>query len=288
MLKFLDSASAAKPTAVASDGSTAAPAAAATPPKSRLNHLLEKPAAKPAAGLDVDVLSGLSLAARGKGGDKAAKGKGQRPKRPRPDDISCDAPCVDSFDITLSPLAAAPPASVRRRDRGLDRESSTGLAGVTGAFRGRGSTGSSSSSSSSGGSLNKISVANKNAKSESGGSGGGVGESSAMNGRSKIPAVATNSTNGGRARRQSTDMGGSGRGSSSSSSSSVGGSNNNSYSRGSSVSGKGKMGPWLSRPGETAICAEEGYDPLDLIHDANREIFGNDNFRGVQEDVRFL
>lgn len=41
----------------------------------------------------------------------------------------------------------------------------------------------------------------------------------------------------------------------------------------------------MSRPGETAICAEDGYDPLDLIHDANKELFGNDDFRGVQEDV---
>lgn len=48
-----------------------------------------------------------------------------------------------------------------------------------------------------------------------------------------------------------------------------------------------KMGPWMQRPGETAICAEGGYDPLGLIHNANQEIFGNYAFRGVQEDVRF-
>lgn len=48
-----------------------------------------------------------------------------------------------------------------------------------------------------------------------------------------------------------------------------------------------KMGPWMRRPAETAICAEEGYDPLELMDDANREIFGNEAFRGIQKDVRF-
>ncbi|CAN0179517.1 unnamed protein product [Ectocarpus sp. 6 AP-2014] len=46
-----------------------------------------------------------------------------------------------------------------------------------------------------------------------------------------------------------------------------------------------KMGPWARRPGEVALCAEEGYDPLKLMDDANREIFGNNGFRGVQERV---
>lgn len=46
-----------------------------------------------------------------------------------------------------------------------------------------------------------------------------------------------------------------------------------------------KMGPWARRPGEVALCAEEGYDPLELMDDANREIFGNNGFRGVQERV---
>lgn len=41
----------------------------------------------------------------------------------------------------------------------------------------------------------------------------------------------------------------------------------------------------MKRPGEVAICAEEGYDPLELIHGANRDLFGNDGFRGVQEDA---
>lgn len=261
MLKFLKSASATKPTA----GASTEPTSAAAPPKSRLNQLLEKPAAKPATGLDVDLLSGLSLPARGAGSEEAAKGKGHRPKRPRPDDVSCDAPVVDSFDITLSPLAAAPAASARARDRGLDRESSIGLAGVLGGFRGRDSAGSITSSSST--SLKKT---------------------SATKGRSKTPAVTTNTTNGSKAKRQSIDFGGSGSGSSSSIGGGGGGGSGNSYGRGSAVAAKGKMGPWLSRPGETAICAEDGYDPLDLIHDANKELFGNDDFRGVQEDVRFL
>ncbi|CAM9529438.1 unnamed protein product, partial [Hapterophycus canaliculatus] len=46
-----------------------------------------------------------------------------------------------------------------------------------------------------------------------------------------------------------------------------------------------KMGPWVRRPTERAICAEDGYDPLELMEEANREIFGNDAFRGVQEEV---
>lgn len=46
-----------------------------------------------------------------------------------------------------------------------------------------------------------------------------------------------------------------------------------------------KMGPWTKRPGERAICTEEGYDPLELVEDANREIFGNQSFRGVQKEV---
>lgn len=148
----------------------------------------------------------------------------------------------------------------------MDRESSIGLAGVLGGFRGRDSAGSNTSSSSNGG--------------------GSLKKTSVTKGRSKTPAVTTNTTNGSRAKRQSIDFGGSGSGSSSSVGG-VGGSSN-SYGRGSAVVAKGKMGPWLSRPGETAICAEEGYDPLDLIHDANKELFGNDKFRGVQEDVRFL
>lgn len=51
-----------------------------------------------------------------------------------------------------------------------------------------------------------------------------------------------------------------------------------------------KMGPWTSaRWGqERAISAEEGYDPLMVVHDANREIFGNESFRGVQEEVSFI
>lgn len=71
-------------------------------------------------------------------------------------------------------------------------------------------------------------------------------------------------------RRRSTAVGGGGGGSGSSARSNVSAS---------------KMGPWLRRRGETAVCAEEGYDPLELMHDANRDIFGNDAFRGVQEDV---
>ena len=60
---------------------------------------------------------------------------------------------------------------------------------------------------------------------------------------------------------------------------------------GSSIGGGGsssssKMGPWARRPEEKAICTEEGYDPLELMEDANREIFGNDSFRGIQEEVR--
>lgn len=60
---------------------------------------------------------------------------------------------------------------------------------------------------------------------------------------------------------------------------------------GSSIGGSGssssrsKMGPWARRPEEKAICAEEGYEPLELMEDANREIFGNDSFRGIQEQV---
>ncbi|CAB1115982.1 unnamed protein product [Ectocarpus sp. CCAP 1310/34] len=50
-------------------------------------------------------------------------------------------------------------------------------------------------------------------------------------------------------------------------------------------SSRSKMGPWARRPGEVALCAEEGYDPLELMDDANREIFGNNGFRGVQERV---
>lgn len=59
--------------------------------------------------------------------------------------------------------------------------------------------------------------------------------------------------------------------------------------RGSSTGGGGsssnKMGPWARRPEQKAICEEEGYDPLELMEDANREIFGNDAFRGIQEEV---
>lgn len=46
-----------------------------------------------------------------------------------------------------------------------------------------------------------------------------------------------------------------------------------------------KMGPWGRKPEETALCAEDGYDPLELMADANREIFGNESFRDVQEKV---
>lgn len=61
-----------------------------------------------------------------------------------------------------------------------------------------------------------------------------------------------------------------------------GGGSNGGGARSSSGS---KMGPWARRPGEVALCAEEGYDPLELMDDANREIFGNNGFRGVQERV---
>lgn len=47
-----------------------------------------------------------------------------------------------------------------------------------------------------------------------------------------------------------------------------------------------KMGPWGKRPvEEEAVCTEDGYDPLELLDDANRELFGNNAFRGIQEDV---
>lgn len=281
MLKYLDTAPAPKPTIGASENSSAA----AVPPNSRLNQLLDKPPAKPADGLDIDLLSGLSLPSRGAVDKEGLKGGGHRSKRPRPAGMSCDALCVDSLDISVSPPAAAPPASARGTSsgmshglgRGLDGDFSIGSAGVLGGFRGRDSTGSNASSSSSGGSLKSRSVSNSSTKIGSGSNGkagGGVGgtTSSAKNGRLKSSAVTPNTNNGSRAKRRIAEIGGS----SSGTSSSHGGS-----------STKGKMGPWMSRPGETAICAEEGYDPLDLLHDANRELFGNDNFRGVQEDVRF-
>lgn len=49
-----------------------------------------------------------------------------------------------------------------------------------------------------------------------------------------------------------------------------------------------KMGPWIKRKRERAVCEEDDYDPLELMRDANQDIFGNDAFRGVQEDVRRL
>lgn len=57
-----------------------------------------------------------------------------------------------------------------------------------------------------------------------------------------------------------------------------------------STTSAAKMGPWMSaRWGrERAICAEEGYDPLMLVHDANGEIFGNESFRGVQEEASLI
>lgn len=60
--------------------------------------------------------------------------------------------------------------------------------------------------------------------------------------------------------------------------------------RASATASAAKMGPWTSaRWGqERAISAEEGYDPLMLVHDANREIFGNESFRGVQEEVSLI
>lgn len=46
-----------------------------------------------------------------------------------------------------------------------------------------------------------------------------------------------------------------------------------------------KMGPWAKRPGQRAVCEEDGYDPLTLLEDANEDLFGNRSFRGVQRDV---
>lgn len=62
-----------------------------------------------------------------------------------------------------------------------------------------------------------------------------------------------------------------------------GGGSNNSNGRSSWASSK--MGSWIRRPAERAICAEDGYDPLELMGEANQELFGNDAFRGVQEEV---
>lgn len=55
--------------------------------------------------------------------------------------------------------------------------------------------------------------------------------------------------------------------------------------RSGSTIGGSKSGPRTARLGERAICAEQGYDPLELMHDANVDLFGNAGFRGIQEEV---
>ncbi|CAN0161939.1 unnamed protein product [Pylaiella littoralis] len=240
MERYLDSGPSARDGAASNRSATAATTAAAAANKTRLSTLLGTRKAKPAEGLDVDVIASLSVKdgrpaakrpkASSRGGGEGEGGAGRESAAGDFDDTEC-------LDVTASPPQRAS-ATAR---------SSIGGGGVSEGFGARLSSSSSSrrniSSSSSSSSSN-------NARSSIRGGSGNIGDSN----------TGTNSRSLG-VKRKSTAASGGGRTISS------------------------KMGPWMRRPVETAICAEEGYDPLELMDDANRELFGNDAFRGVQEDV---
>ena len=246
MKRYLDSSGSSREKTAANRRQSAA--AAAGPNKTRLSTLLEKPKPAPATGLDVSLIDSLSVG----GGEPAAK----RSRRLSHSSGGGGGGAADSFaeaeclDVTASPPRAAATATVAagRKSGGGGRASDS-----VGGRVSRSSCGGAGSNGRGGGSAGK-GGGNSGANNNRGGGGGG---SSGGGGGVK--------RNNGSAANAAGWSGGAGR-------SSNGSSN--------------KMGPWARRPEETAICAEEGYDPLELMDDANREIFGNDAFRGIQEDVR--
>lgn len=235
MERYLDSGASARDNLAASNRSAAAAATAAAGAanNSRLNTLLGIRKAKPAEGLQVDVIAGLSVkdgtpaakmskvssrSSRSGGEVEGGTGRGRSAV-----DASDDTECLD---VTASPPQRASTAA--RSSVGRD---------VSDAFGTR---------------YSSRSTTSRNNNNSSRGGSGNIGNTN----------IGTNNRSIGVKRKNTAAAGGSGAISS-------------------------KMGPWMRRPVETAICAEEGYDPLELMDDANREIFGNDAFRGIQKDVRF-
>lgn len=283
MMKFVNKSDSGKKHGDTSAGSQGADAA----PISRLNSLLGQAPAKPADELDVESLSALSVSKkRGSHGDGESTARGAGWKRSRAGvasagaDAGASAGSSDAFDISLSP----PDAAAGEGDGRLRATINTRVAAARGAksAKGRGSGKPSDV-------IPSASRSNRSARSTT--------CAAAARGKSGVASDMRSDYGGcigdagGDYSGRSGAEGGHSSGSSSNRRSVISG-GGSSHGAGDGAGGGGgggvfgKMGPWARRPGERAICAEDDYDPLELMQDANREIFGNDAFRGVQEDVR--